>query len=210
MIRILIADDHPIVRLGWGKIISRDADLVVAGEAENAREVLDFLQQNSCDLVVLDISMPDMNGLELLEQLKREHPRLPVIILSMHPEEQYAMRAFKLGASGYITKQSAPEELVKAIKKVASGKRHISQAFAENLLGIFEGKEIEPVHEKLSIREYQVMLMIASGVKPKEIAQHLCVSVKTVNSYRARIFEKIKVHSTAELTRYALENNLLY
>lgn len=168
MIRILIADDHPIVRLGWGKIISRDADLVVAGEAENAREVLDFLQQNSCDLVVLDISMPDMNGLELLEQLKREHPRLPVIILSMHPEEQYAMRAFKLGASGYLTKQSAPEELVKAIKKVASGKKYISQAFAENLLHRFEGKGMQPLHERLSLREYQVMLMIASGVKPKE------------------------------------------
>ncbi|MBZ0154830.1 MAG: response regulator transcription factor [Alphaproteobacteria bacterium] len=209
MIRILIADDHPIVRLGWGKIISKDAGIIVAGEAENAREVKDFLRQKGCDVVVLDISMPDMNGLELLEQLKREYPRLPVIILSMHPEEQYAMRAFKLGASGYITKQSAPEELVKAIKKVASGKKYVSQSFAENLLCSFEGKAAQPLHEKLSIREFQVMLMIASGGKPKEIAQHLCISVKTVNSYRARIFDKVRVRSTAELTRYALENNLL-
>ncbi len=209
MIRIIIADDHPLVRFGMTKIISKDPDIVVVGEAQNSHEVMELVRTRGVDVVVLDISMPGKNGLEILEQLKHEYPKIPVLILSMHSEEQYAVMAFKTGAAGYLTKKCALDELIKAIRKVASGGRYASSAFDEYLLlGLGKGMD-KPPHETLTNREFQIMHLIALGKKPKAIAEELCLSVKTVNTYRGRILQKIQVKSNAELTRYALENKLL-
>lgn len=209
MIKILIADDHPIVRAGLSKILSRDPDIVVSAEAQDANEIRELVGEREFDLVILDISMPDKNGLEALEYLKGECPALKVLILSMHPEEQYAVQAFKTGADGYLTKQSAPEELVKAIRKIMSGGKYVSPKLAEILafdLGKDPGKLL---YQTLSNRELQVMRMIASGVAPKDIADKLCLSVKTVGTYRERILEKLQVKTNADIIRCAIENHLL-
>lgn len=209
MIRILIADDHAIVRQGLRQTVADQPDMVVAGEAQNAQETLRLVREEEWDVVVLDITMPGRSGLDLLIELKRERPNLHVLVLSMHSEEQFAVRALKARASGYITKQSAPKELIKAIRKVHRGGKYVSPALAETLafeLGDEDGKS---AHEKLSEREYQILRMIAAGRTPKEIAAELHLSEKTVATYRMRVLEKMNMKRNAELIRYAVENKLV-
>ncbi len=209
MIRLLIADDHAVVRRGMKQILAETTDIVAAGEAGNGREALDLIRKNDYDLVLLDISMPGRDGLEVLKELKNLKPKLPVLMLSMYPEEQYAVRSLRSGASGYLTKDSAPDELVAAIRKVHGGGKYVSESLAEKL-ALKLGADLEtPPHETLSDREYQVMCMIASGKAVKEIGAELSLSVKTVSTYRARILMKMKLKSNADLTRYAIDNKLV-
>jgi len=209
MIKILIADDHAIVRQGLKQILAETSDLVVAGEAANGQEVLEQIRQNDCDLALLDLAMPGRDGLETLKELKREIPKLPVLILSIYPEEQYAVRALKAGASGYLTKESAPEELIDAIRKVSQGGKYISASLAEKLAHHLELADEGPVHDKLSDREYQVMLMIASGKTVKEIADEMCLSVKTVSTYRVRALQKMGMKNNSAFTYYAIKHGLI-
>jgi DNA-binding NarL/FixJ family response regulator len=209
MKKVLIADDHAIFREGLKQVIAKTVDMVVADEAENGQETLRLILNNHYDLVILDISLPGRNGLDILADIKRAKPKLPVLMLSMHPEEQYALRAFRSGASGYLAKGGPSSELLEALQKVTLGKRYITASLAEALAqGLGNTKE-QPLHEELSIREFQVMGLIASGTKPQQIAEELGMSVKTVGTYRARIFKKMRMKSNAELTRYALENGLV-
>ncbi len=209
MLRILIADDHPIVRQGIGQLIAKTADMVVADEASNGSEVLDKVRASHCDVVLLDISMPGLHGLDIIRQLKKESPRLPILILSMHSEEQYAVRAFRAGASGYLTKQSAPDELLAAIRKVSIGGKYVSSSLAEKLASDLEIGAGKLPHETLSNREYQVMLMIAAGKTVAEIAEELSLSVQTISTYRSRILQKMRMKNNVELANYAVKNQLL-
>jgi DNA-binding NarL/FixJ family response regulator len=208
-IRILIADDHPIVREGYKKILMSQPDMDVTGEAGNGQEVLDLIQKKDFDLILLDISMPGRSGLEILKELKGQKPHLPVMILSIYPEEQYAVRAFRDGASGYLTKASTPKELISAIRKVSQGGRYVTEALAEKLTYFLHGDVEKAPHEKLSDREYQVMLLIASGKTVTQIAEELCLSVKTISTYRRHILEKMQFTTNAEITMYAIQNKLL-
>jgi len=208
-IRILIADDHAIVRHGLRQILSDLADITVAGEATSGVQALQLARQGGWDIVLLDISMPDRNGIDILKQLKKEFPKLPVLMLSMHPEEHYAIRALKAGASGYLTKQSAPELLVTAIRQVACGKKYVSPSLAEELANVISDDSDLAPHEKLSDREYQTLCMIASGKTLTQIAEELKLSVKTVSVYRARLLEKMKLKNNAELTHYGLKQGLV-
>jgi len=208
-IRILIADDHPIVREGYKKILMSQPDMDVTGEAGNGQEVLDLIQKKDFDLILLDISMPGRSGLEILKELKGHKPHLPVMILSIYPEEQYAVRAFRDGASGYLTKASTPKELIAAIRKVSQGGRYVTEALAEKLTYFLHGDVEKAPHEKLSDREYQVMLLIASGKTVTQIAEELCLSVKTISTYRRHILEKMQFTTNAEITMYAIQNKLL-
>jgi DNA-binding NarL/FixJ family response regulator len=209
MIKILIADDHAIVREGLKQILSESPDLVVVAEASAGQEVLDKIMKNDLDLVILDIAMPGRGGLDILKEIKSQKPKLPVLILSMYPEEQYAVRVLKSGASGYLTKESAPDELVKAIRQISQGKKYISPSLAEKLAVDLEISPDRPSHETLSDREYQVMCMIASGKTLKEIADGLSLSIKTISTYRSRILEKMNMKTNAELTHYAIKNRLV-
>lgn len=208
MIRVLIADDHAIVRQGLKQILSETNDLLVAGEADDGVEALMLARQTQWDVFLLDVSMPNRNGIDTLKQLKKEFPRLPVLILSMHPEEQYAVRALKAGAFGYLTKQSAPEQLVTAIRQVAKGKKYVSQAVALQLAEAITDTDEKPPHERITDREYQVLTLIASGKTLTQIADTLNLGVATVSTYRARLLEKMGLKSTAELIRYGLEHRL--
>jgi DNA-binding NarL/FixJ family response regulator len=209
MLRILIADDHPIVRQGLGQLIAKTADMVVADEAGNGLEVLNKARESHCDVVLLDISMPGLHGLDIIRQLKKESPKLPILILSMHSEEQYAVRAFRAGASGYLTKQSAPDELLAAIRKVSIGGKYVSSSLAEKLASDLEIGAGNLPHETLSNREYQVMLMIAAGKTVAEIAEVLSLSVQTISTYRSRILQKMQMKNNVELANYAIRNQLL-
>lgn len=209
MIKILIADDHAIVRQGLKKIVDIDHDMTVVAEAQNGAEVLNLVRRETPDVVILDLSMPGRNGLEVLKELKHHFSSVPVIILSIHPADQYAVRAFKAGASGYMTKESAPEELVKAIRKAYQGGKHISPLVAELLANYVETNSIEEQHKSLSDREYEVFHMLASGKTVGQIAVELNLSVKTISTYRTRILEKMGMSTNAELTRHALDFNLL-
>lgn len=208
-IRILIADDHAIVRQGLRQILSDSEDLIVTGEASNGVEAMHKLRESSFDLVLMDVSMPDRNGIDTLKLLRKEFPRLPVLVLSMHPEEQYAIRALKAGASGYLTKQSAPDLLVCAIRQVASGKKYVSPSLAMELANAITEDTERPAHEKLSDREYETLVLIASGKTLTQIAEHLKLSVKTVSVYRARLLEKMRMKNNAELTHYGLKHGLV-
>ena len=209
MIRILVADDHAIVRQGLKQIVADTPDLVVTGEAERGREVLEKVSKDDYDVVLLDITMPDKTGLEVLEELKRIKPDLPVLILSMHPEDQYAIRAIRAGASGYVTKAGVPDELVTAIRKVSIGSKYISPSLAEKLAVYLETGAQRPLHQVLSDREYRVMCLIASGKTVKEIAEELFLSVKTVSTYRSRVLQKMKMKNNAQLTHYCVQNQLV-
>lgn len=209
MIKVLIADDHAIVRLGLKQILSETLDLNVVGEASNGYEVMEKVRNEKFDVVVLDITMPGMSGLDVLKQLKAEFPSLPILILSMHSEEQYAIRAFKAGASGYLTKDRAPEELISAINLVSRGRKYVSASLAENLASALDVDSQKLPHELLSDREYQVLCKIAEGKTVTQISENLCLSVKTISTYRARILDKMKMGNNAELIRYALKNKLL-
>jgi len=209
MLRILIADDHPLFRRGLKQIITEASDMVVADEAADGREALSKAATGDYDVLLLDITMPFKNGVDVLSQLKNERPTLPVLMLSMHPEEQYAVRALRAGASGYLTKESAPEELVAAIRKVSTGGKYVSASLAEHLACIVQNDGEALPHETLSNREHQVMCMIASGQTVSEAARELSLSVKTISTYRARILEKLHMKNNAELIRYATMNELV-
>ncbi len=209
MLRILIADDHPIVRQGLAQLITKTADMVVADEASDGSEVLDKARASHFDVVLLDISMPGLHGLDIIRQLKKESPKLPILILSMHSEEQYAVRAFRAGASGYLTKQSAPDELLAAIRKVSIGGKYVSSSLAEKLATDLEIGAGNLPHEALSNREYEVLLMIAAGKTVAEIGEALSLSVQTISTYRSRILQKMQMKNNVELASYAVRNHLL-
>jgi len=209
MIRILIADDHAIVREGLKQIVARESDVRVTGEAGTAAELFQMLKEDSWDIIILDINMPDRSGLDSLKQIRSEYPDLPVLILSMYSEDQYGIRAIKAGAGGYLKKVSAPEELVRAIRKIVSGGKYISPELAEKLAETVEARKPATGYEALSDREYQVMCQIASGKSAEDIANALAISVHTVYSYRNRILEKLNLKSNVELTQYVLQNKLI-
>lgn len=208
-IHVLIADDHAIVRQGLKQILSETSDLIIAGEASDGAEALHLARSKRWDVFLLDVSMPSRNGIDTLKQLKKEFPRQPVLMLSMHSEEQYAVRAIKSGAAGYLTKQSAPELLVTAIRQVASGKRFISPTLAEQLAAAISDDSEKLPHERVTDREYQVLVRIASGKTLTHIAEELNLSVKTVSEYRKRLLDKMRLTTTAELIRYGIEHGLV-
>ena len=209
MINILIADDHAVVRHGIRQIVAADREMTVVGEARNGADLLNLIGGSKVDVIVLDISMPGRNGLETLKDIKRQYPELPVIILSMYPEDQYAVRVLRSGAAGYMTKESAPEELVKAIRKAHLGGKYISPQVAELLAEYVETKTLGAPHKSLSDREFEVFSLLASGKTVGQIADELSLSVKTISTYRTRILEKMGMKTNAELTRYALDFKIL-
>ncbi|WP_296949278.1 response regulator transcription factor [uncultured Massilia sp.] len=208
-IRVFIADDHAIVREGLKQILAEQRDIAIVGEAETGLDAVKLFRKSRCNLLLLDISLPDRNGIEVLKQIKKDKPELAVLMLSMHREDQYAIRALKAGAAGYLTKQSAPRELVGAIRQVAAGQRYVSAQLAQVLAAQVGEDHDGPVHETLSDREYQTLTMIASGKTVSEIARDLSLSVKTVSEYRARLLAKMKLKTSAELTHYAIRNQLI-
>lgn len=209
MIQVLVADDHPLLRSGLRHVLEQEPDFGKPGEAGDSEQVLEKLEERSWDVLVLDIAMPGRNGLETLSEIRKRRPGLPVLILSMHSEEQYAIRAIKAGASGYLTKNNAATELVRAIRKILSGKKYVSPALAEVLAHLIESGEQRPPHEALSDREYHLVCAIASGKSVSQIAEETSLSVKTVSTYRARALEKMNMRTNAELTRYAIRNGLV-
>jgi DNA-binding NarL/FixJ family response regulator len=208
VIRVLIADDHPVVRRGLRQIVEDEPDMSVGGEASSADEALAQVHGDGFDVVVLDLSMPGAHGVDLLQQLHEDRPELPILVLSIHPEEQYALRCLKAGARGYVHKQSAGDELVGAIRTVIAHRRYLSDALAESLLHE-AGPDRRAPHETLSTREYQVLTRLAAGSTVTDIAVEMKLSVKTVSTYRARMLDKLGIGSNAEATRYALEHQLL-
>ena len=209
MIRVLIADDHAVVRQGLKQILGDTPEMLVAGEATNGQEALDKVRAEVWDVVVLDISMPDRSGLDILKELQSERPKLPVLVLSMYSEDQFAVRVLKAGAHGYLTKDSAPDELVKAIRKVVSGGTYVSAFLAEKLAFEIGTDSSKLPHEALSDREFQVLRLIAAGKSVKEIAAELYLSVKTASTYRARLLQKMNLETNAELIHYAIQNRLI-
>ncbi len=208
-IRILVADDHAIVREGLKQILLGVEDMHVGGEACTGKEALTKIRESDWDVVLLDISMPDKNGIDTLKQIRQERPGLPVLILSMFPEDQYAVSLLRAGAAGYMTKESAPSQLVNAIRKVAQGKKFISGTLAETLALELGGDIDKPMHESLSEREFQIFRKLAVGQTASKIAEELFISVKTVSTYRARILQKMKMKTNADLTYYAIKSGLV-
>ena len=209
MLRILVADDHEVVRKGLVKVLAETLQPIKVDEARNGQEAVSKVSKSEYDLVVLDLKMPGKSGLDVLKEIKEHRPKLPVLILSMHPEEQFAIRAIRAGASGYLTKESAGDELVLAIRKALKGERYISGSLAQILAGELDSDSEKPLHEILSDREYQVMLMIASGKTVGAIAGELCLSVKTISSYRTNILLKTGMKNNSEITHYAIKNELV-
>lgn len=209
MIRILVADDHPVVRQGLKQIVAGTTDIFVVDEAATGQEVLDKVRSNYFDVVLLDITMPGASGLDILKQLRSERPELAILILSMHSEEQYAARVLRAGASGYLAKESAPDELVAAVRKISLGGKYVSPSLAEKLASDLAVDTQEPLHQTLSDREYETMRLLASGKTTAEIAEQLSLSPKTISTYRSRILEKMGMRSNTELTLYAVQNGLL-
>ncbi len=209
MIKILIADDHVLIREGFKRLIDSEIGMSVIGEATNGFEALDFVRNNDCDIAVLDISMPGKNGLELIKELKKFKPGLKTLILTMHPEDRFAIRALKAGASGYLTKLSAPKALISAIHKIAGGGRYVSESLVEKLVQNIDQSSRDAEHEALSDREFEVFCLIAAGKSIAEIAGELNLSQSTVNTYRTRIMDKMNLRTNAEIIHYALRNNIL-
>lgn len=210
MIRILVADDHPSVRRGVKQILTDEFAGAMIGESSTAPEVLSEAGRQPWNLIVLDLSMPGRSGLDALHELKATHPNIPILVLSMHPEDQFAVRALRAGASGYLTKESAAEEMIAAVKKILAGGKYIGPSVADLLaIQLQEGDLNQPPHTKLSDREFQVMTLLAQGKTVTTIAEDLCLSVKSISTYRARILEKLHINSTADLVRYAIQNHLI-
>jgi DNA-binding NarL/FixJ family response regulator len=208
-IRVFIADDHAIVREGLKQILAEERDISVVGEADTGLDAIKLFRKSRCNVLLLDISLPDRNGIEVLKQIKDDKPELAVLMLSMHREDQYAIRSLKAGAAGYLTKQSAPRELVGAIRQVAAGQRYVSAQLAQVLASQLGEDHDKPVHDTLSDREYQTLMMIASGKTVSEIARELSLSVKTISEYRSRLLAKMNLKTSAELTHYAIRNQLI-
>lgn len=209
MIRVMIADDHAIVRQGLKQILSETDDIVVAGEAETGFEAITIARQQVFDVMLLDISLPDRNGIEVLKQIKKDQPGLTVLMLSMHNESEFAIRSIKAGAAGYLNKQSAPMQLVTAIRQVASGQKYITLALAQELANAITSNTEQPLHMSLSDREYQTLCLIAGGKALAEISAIMCLSPKTVSVYRSRLMEKLKLTNNSELVRYAIKHKLV-
>ncbi len=209
MIKVIIADDHTIVREGLRQIISKASDMTVSAEANNGQEVLDRIRKEKYDVVLLDINMPGRSGFEVLKEIKRDYPRLPVLMLSVHAEEEIGVRMLKAGASGYLSKESTPKELVQAIRKVYTGGKYVSAILAEKLASDVETGMTGTPHDILSDREYQVLCMVALGKATDTIAEELSISVKTVRTYRQRLMEKLNAKNDVELTHYAIEHKLI-
>ena len=209
MTHILVVDDHAVVRQGVRQILSEQFQDAVIGEAASAQEMMEQMRRHNWDVVVLDVGMPGKSGLDALKDLKQASPKLPVLVLSAYPEDQLARRMLKAGAAGYLNKDSAPNELVRALRKILGGGKFVSAAVAELLASSLDDHCEKPLHEQLSDREYQVMCLIAVGKSLKEIADDLCVGVSTINTYRARILEKMQLRNNTELTHYAIENRLV-
>ncbi|PTX92711.1 response regulator transcription factor [Opitutus sp. ER46] len=207
--RILITDDHAVVRQGLKQILAEEFTRAEFGEAASANEALERVWKENWDVVVLDITMPGRSGLEVLKEIRKSKPKLPVLVLSMHPEDQFAVRLLKIGASGYMTKESAPDQLVGAVKKVMTGGRYISGPLAEKMASYLAVDVQTPPHERLSDREFLVLRLIASGKTPTQIAKELGLSVKTISTYRMRILEKMHMANNAELTHYAVQTGLV-
>ncbi len=207
--RILIADDHPIFRAGLKETLLKDKEVQSVGEADTGQKVLELTRKHRWDVVILDITMPGRDGLEVLQELRRERPHLPVLVLSAHPEDQLALRFLTAGAAGYLVKDKAPTVLLDAVKKVAHGGRYISETMAEKLVLRLGSEAAIPPHESLSHREYQVMRLLAQGKAINEIAKELFLSDRTVSTYRARVLEKMNMKTNADLIRYALQNKLV-
>ena len=209
MIKVLVVDDHAVVREGLKRIIAENVGMTVSGEAADGHEAMLVIKSEPCDVVLLDITMPNKNGLDVLKELHAESPRLPVLVLSMHGEDQYAIRVLRAGAAGYLTKDSAPAKLVQAIRKVVRGGKYVSPSLAERLVFDLGTDSDKAPHEILSDREYQVLCMISSGKTVTQIAEELALSVKTISTYRVRILEKLKMKNNAEITRYAIKEGLV-
>jgi two-component system invasion response regulator UvrY len=207
--KILITDDHAVVRQGLKQILAAEFKRATFGEAGNAQEAIDRVWRENWDVVVLDITMPGRSGLEVLQEIRRSRPKLPVLVLSMHPEDQFALRLLKAGAAGYMTKETAPAQLVGAVRKVIAGGRYISPSLAEKMASYLSVDVRYPPHEQLSDREFCVLRLIASGKTVTAIARELSLSVKTISTYRSRILEKMNLSNNAELTHYAIQNHLV-
>lgn len=209
MLKILIVDDHALVRQGLKQVLSEEFESAILGEAGSAQGMVEAFQEQEWDAVVLDINLPDRSGLEVLKEMKEQRPALPILMLSIHPEEQYAVRALKTGASGYLTKESAPEELIAAVRKIMGGGRYVSASLAERLAVNLSAENETPSRRGLSDREHQVISRIAQGKTVTQTADELCLSVKTVSTYRARLLKKLSLKTTAQLIRYALDQQLV-
>lgn len=209
IIEVIIADDHAIVREGLKQILADTPDIIVRGEADSGLNTIKLCREYEFDLLLLDISLPDKSGIDVLKQVRKERPGTAVVMLSMHPEDQYAIRALKAGASGYLNKQSAPKELVNAIRQVAMGLKYINASVAQQLANHIDDEHQVNPHEALSDREYQTMTLIASGKAVSDIARDLSLSVKTISEYRSRVLAKMKLKNNAELTHYAIKNQLI-
>ncbi len=209
MIKVLVADDHPVVRRGLRQILGEEADILVAGEAGTPAEVLAKIAAESWDVVLLDVNLHGGSGLQLIGEIKKRRPSARVLVLTVFSEEQYAVRAIRAGAAGYLTKESAPEKLVEAVRKVAAGGRHVSPELAEALASILAGESGGAPHERLSDREHQIFMMLVSGRTVSQVAERLELSVKTVSTHRTRILRKMNMKTNAELTHYAAKNHLL-
>lgn len=208
MIRVILADDHSVVRRGISQILADSEGIVVVGEASQATELIAVLRETQCDVLLLDIAMPGKNGIDALKTIRKEWPRLQVLMLSMYPEDQFAVRALRAGAAGYLTKHSSPEKIVEAVRRLATGKKFISPEIAESLIDVLDSDPDVPPHELLSDREFQTLRLIASGKTLSQVAATLCLSPKTISVYRARILDKMRMKSSAELTHYALKAGL--
>jgi two-component system, NarL family, invasion response regulator UvrY len=209
MTKILIVDDHYLIREGLKKILETETDLNIIGELKKGADVYEFIKQNECDLIILDINLPDRNGLDILKDVKIIKPETFVLMLSILPEEQFAVRAIRAGASGYITKDGAPDELIKAIRRIKNGRRYVSEELADKLAFDLGSKSDKILHETLSDREFQILLLLGSGKSSKEIAQVLSLSSSTVNTYKSRIFDKMEMKTLSQLIHYVITNDLL-
>ena len=207
--RILIADDHPVVRHGLKQILASDPQLSVVGEAKNGTELLELARKLEWDVAIMDFSMPGKSGLDLLKEIKREHPQRPVLVLSMYPEDVHATRVLKAGGAGYLNKASASEELTQALRKVVSGGKYVSPSLAEKIALDLAPDGQKPLHEELSDREYRVMWLLASGKQIKQVAREMFLSASTVSTYRSRILKKLKLSGNADLVRYAIKHQLV-
>jgi DNA-binding NarL/FixJ family response regulator len=209
VIKVLVADDHAVVRRGLRDILAATGDILVGGEAATAHDVRRLVREQRWDVVVLDISLPEGNGLDLTADIRRERPETPVLILTMHSEQQYAIRAIKAGAAGFLTKESAPDRLIEAVRKIAGGGRYVSAELAETLASVLAGEAPGQPHDRLSDREFEILKMLASGRTVSQVAQTLALSVKTVSTHRTRLLKKMNMKTNAELTHYAVRNGLV-